>query len=194
MSYSGLKTDPNCAALNRAQTIFSPPATGDGYAHALILDSNGLAILSWGNDVPTDASAGFSPGGLFIHYDGAAGLTLYVNDGGSGTSCSFKAVATSTTLASYLLLAGGTLTDGANLALGTTTGTQIGTAAAQKVALHGATPTVQQDHLPDLSTSGDMTGSDSVSQSALETRLNAIATKVNSVIAVLEAKGFTATS
>lgn len=43
----------------------------------------------------------------------------------------------------YLSLAGGTLTDGANVALGTGTGSQIGTAAAQKLGLWGAVPVVQ---------------------------------------------------
>lgn len=36
-----------------------------------------------------------------------------------------------------------TLADGVDLALGTTSGTKIGTAANQKIALHGATPVVQ---------------------------------------------------
>lgn len=36
-----------------------------------------------------------------------------------------------------------TLVDGATVALGTTTGTKIGTATTQKVALHGLTPVVQ---------------------------------------------------
>ena len=40
----------------------------------------------------------------------------------------------------YLPLAGGTLGDGANLALGTTTGTRIGTATSQKLGFWGATP------------------------------------------------------
>jgi hypothetical protein len=40
----------------------------------------------------------------------------------------------------FLPLAGGTLNDGAALALGTVTGTKIGTAATQKLAFWGATP------------------------------------------------------
>ncbi len=43
-----------------------------------------------------------------------------------------------------LLLAGGTLADGANVALGTTTGTKIGTATSQKLGFFNATPVVQQ--------------------------------------------------
>jgi hypothetical protein len=40
----------------------------------------------------------------------------------------------------YLPLAGGTLTDGANLALGSTVGTQIGTVTTQKLSFWGVTP------------------------------------------------------
>ena len=43
----------------------------------------------------------------------------------------------------YLALAGGTLTDGANVAVGSTTGTQIGTASTQKLGFYGATPVVR---------------------------------------------------
>ncbi|MDE2101004.1 MAG: hypothetical protein KGL39_27405 [Patescibacteria group bacterium] len=42
-----------------------------------------------------------------------------------------------------LPLAGGTLTDGANIALGSTTGTKLGTASTQKLGFFGATPVVQ---------------------------------------------------
>ena len=38
----------------------------------------------------------------------------------------------------------GSFLDGANLQLGTTTGTQIGTATSQKLAFYGAAPVVQQ--------------------------------------------------
>jgi hypothetical protein len=43
----------------------------------------------------------------------------------------------------YLALAGGTLTDGANVAVGSTTGTKIGTASTQKLGFWGATAIVQ---------------------------------------------------
>jgi hypothetical protein len=38
---------------------------------------------------------------------------------------------------------GFTLDDGENIAVGTSTGTEIGTAAAQKIGFHGATPVIQ---------------------------------------------------
>jgi hypothetical protein len=46
----------------------------------------------------------------------------------------------------YLPLSGGTLGDGANIALGTTTGTQIGTASSQKLGFWGATPVARGGH------------------------------------------------
>ncbi len=48
------------------------------------------------------------------------------------------------TASSYLPLAGGTMTDGANIILGTTTGTKIGTATSQKLGFFNATPVIQQ--------------------------------------------------
>ena len=45
--------------------------------------------------------------------------------------------------AGFLPLAGGTLADGANVVLGTSTGTQIGTATSQKLGFFGKTPAVQ---------------------------------------------------
>lgn len=45
--------------------------------------------------------------------------------------------------AGFLPLSGGTLTDGANLALGAATGTQIGTAATQKLGFYGKAPAAQ---------------------------------------------------
>lgn len=43
----------------------------------------------------------------------------------------------------YLPSAGGTLSDGANVQVGTTTGTQLATATSQKLGFYGATPIVQ---------------------------------------------------
>ena len=43
----------------------------------------------------------------------------------------------------YLQLIGGTLTEGANIALGAATGTKIGTANTQRIGFWNATPTTQ---------------------------------------------------
>ncbi len=52
----------------------------------------------------------------------------------------------STSVATYLALAGGTLADGANVAVGSTTGTKFGTATTQKLGLWNTTPVVQPAH------------------------------------------------
>lgn len=44
---------------------------------------------------------------------------------------------------SYLPLAGGTMDDGANVVLGSTTGTKVGTVSTQKLGFLGATPIVR---------------------------------------------------
>lgn len=49
----------------------------------------------------------------------------------------------STSVATYLALAGGTLANGANIAVGTSTGTKIGTATTQKLGFWNTTPVVQ---------------------------------------------------
>lgn len=48
-----------------------------------------------------------------------------------------------TDASTYLPLSGGTLSDGANLAVGTATGTRIGAAPSQKLGFWGATPVVR---------------------------------------------------
>jgi hypothetical protein len=60
----------------------------------------------------------------------------------SGAAAAVNAALT-TALASYLLLAGGTLADGANIVLGVGTGTQIGTDPSQRLGFLGAAPTQQ---------------------------------------------------
>lgn len=50
------------------------------------------AILS-GDTVPTDATAGYAIGALFLHSDGSAGTALYRNEG-SATSCNFDPIET----------------------------------------------------------------------------------------------------
>lgn len=87
------------------------------------------------------------------------------------------------------------ITDGKNLVLDTTTGTQFGTAAAQKLAFHGATPTDQLAHIVDAVTSYTITQSgDSVDRGEIETHLAALGTVINLLIALVEEKGLAATS
>lgn len=82
----------------------------------------------------------------------------------------------SATLSAIATFAAGsiTLADSVNIVVNTSTGTQIGTAAAQKLGFFGATPVVQQAHI------ADSAGDD--------------ATAVNAILSALETFGFLATS
>lgn len=84
------------------------------------------------------------------------------------------------TVSSFTTSGNMTLGEGDNVVVGTTTGSQIGTAASQKLGLWGATPVVQQSHIADPS--GGAT------QDA-EAR-----TAIASINAVLAATGITAAS
>lgn len=62
------------------------------------------AILAAGKTVPTDATAGYAPGCLFIDIDAAGGLQLYINEG-SVTSCAFKVIPSGTSGTAALITA-----------------------------------------------------------------------------------------
>jgi len=51
---------------------------------------NGLKILDIGDTVPTDATAGYEIGAIFLHTDGSGGTVMYHNEGTAG-SCDFNA-------------------------------------------------------------------------------------------------------
>ncbi len=67
-----------------------------------------------------------------------------------------------------------TAQEGKNMAFGTTTGTKIGTAAAQKIGFHNATPVVQAAHIADA------------------TDAATAITRINAILVALENKGFLA--
>jgi len=102
---------------------------------------------------------------------------------------------------------GGTVTIGAfNVVLDTTTGSQIGTAAEQKLAFHGATPVVQAAHIADATTAHSITDPADAPADAdalredlvanalpeLVAALDALGTTLNAVILALEEKGVVA--
>jgi hypothetical protein len=102
-------------------------------------------------------------------------------------------------VAMMMPLAGGTftghitMTTAKNIVLASAgAGTQIGTAANQKLGLWGATPVVQQAHIADAD--------DSVAEGDVDTAakiaplLDAAGTKINAILAALEAVGILATS
>jgi len=55
-------------------------------------DNDGMAIVAQGNTVPTDSTAGYAVGCLFLHRDGGEGTALYINEGTEALS-DFNAVA-----------------------------------------------------------------------------------------------------
>lgn len=80
-------------------------------------------------------------------------------------------------LTNYFPLAGGDLNDGANIGTGSTTGTEIATAASQKLGFHGTAPTVQQPN-----TAGNVTAG--ATYTATEQAM------LNDAYSVLRNKGF----
>lgn len=56
------------------------------------------AALAYGTTVPVDTTAGYVPGAIFLHTDGAAKTMVYVNNGSAASSL-FAAVGDLTTLA-----------------------------------------------------------------------------------------------
>lgn len=111
---------------------------------------------------------------IFDSIDVLSGAEAALIDGvTAGTAAAEKAVT---------LDASGNVTwvDGGTINVGTTTGVQIGTAAAQKLGFFGATPVVQESHIADPSGGG--------TQDA-EAR-----TAINAILAALETLGFLATS
>lgn len=62
----------------------------DGYT---LCDASGYVTLSQGTAVPTDATANYQVGSLFLKTNGSVGTALYINEG-SITSCAFHRVET----------------------------------------------------------------------------------------------------
>lgn len=60
----------------------------------MAVDENNKVLFAKGTTVPSDGTAGFAKGCLFIKTD-ATGAGLYSNNG-TATSCSFRLITTST--------------------------------------------------------------------------------------------------
>lgn len=67
-----------------------PHAASNG-AFVLMEDSAGNALFVIGTTVPTDTTAGYAKGCIFIDSDAAAGSILFCNEG-TATSADFDAV------------------------------------------------------------------------------------------------------
>ncbi len=65
-----------------------------GYAQpkgAIVYGFDRMIVFAVGTTKPTDTTAGYSPGCVFIDSDAAANATFYINEG-SNTSCLFKVI------------------------------------------------------------------------------------------------------
>jgi len=67
-----------------------PAPAGNATARAIFTIEDGI-MLAYGTTVPSDGTAGYALGCLFIHTDGGVGTMLYCNEGTAG-SCDFDAV------------------------------------------------------------------------------------------------------
>ncbi len=65
----------------------------EGAVTQLMFDDAKMCTKAFGSTVPSDATAGYATGCRFIHTDGGAGTSVYVNEGTS-SSCDFNAVLT----------------------------------------------------------------------------------------------------
>jgi hypothetical protein len=73
---------------------------GDGEEEFFLGDPDvGGKFLAGSNVVPTDATAGYAPGCLYLHLDGTGQGTSYVN-GGTKASCAFRSLASGQQIAS----------------------------------------------------------------------------------------------
>lgn len=151
-------------------------------------------FIAGGLEVPADNSQGYAPSCLFHHVDGSGSTVLYVNTGTSA-ACTFKKVTNETELAlaigAYLPLAGGTLDDGANITVGSTTGTKIGTATTQKIGFYNAAPVAQPASANQAAAnqSSDFSGSDTVNKQTVLTAVVAVENLANQLRSDLIALG-----
>lgn len=83
------------------------------------------------------------------------------------------------------------LAGGVDIDLATSTGTKIGSATNQLLAFYGATPVNQPDTISDATTQ-DLTGTDTIDQTKLESDLSGIVTAITTIIDRLQELGLIA--
>ncbi len=88
------------------------------------------------------------------------------------------------------------MADEGNIVVNTANGTKIGTATTQKLGFFNATPVVQQSNIPDASMSqAAISGAPTESEfNVLRTDVQNLTTKMNAILAALEALGLLATA
>lgn len=114
----------------------------------------------------------------------SAGETALVDGVTAGTWAAGKALTLNAN-------ADATAPEACDIAFGTTTGTKLGTAAAQKIAFHDATPVIQRagEDQAAVTPSTDFSGSDTVDESTILAAVQAVETLVNELRAALVEKG-----
>jgi hypothetical protein len=143
-----LTTDGTFASGVTVQAALSK--TVGGFRH-------GASGPTWVAGTGTPESVVTAPiGSIYSRTDGAAGTAFYRKETGTGNT-GWSAVAAGgggvtsvdsrtgvvTLTDKYLQLSGGTLAEAANIALGATTGSKIGTAITQKLGFWNAAPVIQ---------------------------------------------------
>lgn len=130
----GLLGTPQTIGSNPTITpsVDSSKLSTKGYRQKGIDSIIGIGYLTVETDPIATAKAIKIVAGTGISVGGASSQTV-------GTNPTYTITATG----AYLPLAGGTMNDGANIAFGTTTGTELGTSTSQKIGFFGATPIVQ---------------------------------------------------
>jgi hypothetical protein len=151
----------------------------------IVTNPAGKAVISGGNH-----SNGNSGGAVEIYGGNANGNAnggdVKVDGGalaGTGSNGGLFIGSVRTTLTTFA--------DACNIAVGTTTGTKIGTATTQKLAFWNATPVDRPDTVTDAATQ-DLTGSDTVDRVKVEADLTSCKTAINTIIDRLQELGLIA--
>lgn len=122
------------ASLGTTTTVLHGNAAGAPTFSAVVLTTDISGVLPVANGGTNASVAGITA------FNNITGFTAA---GATGTTSTNLVFSTSPTLTTPTVNTSLTLADGATVPVGTTTGTQIGTAASQKLALWGGAPVIQ---------------------------------------------------
>lgn len=130
-------------------TVTAQSSTLTGTVLATTITTSSLtAVGSITSGVWNATKIGLAYGGTNSDLSATGGTGQYLKQSSTGAAITVGTIPytdiTGTPTLSYLPLAGGTMTDGANIVVGTSTGTKIGTATSQKLGFYNSTPVIQQ--------------------------------------------------